>query len=73
MPLREFSRDQGWLFPPCLDEMVAEDHGPRLVAAFVDSIGREGWEELGVSREGEARGRRPTIPGCSSGSGSTAS
>ena len=58
MPLREFSRDQGWLFPPCLDEMVAEDHGPRLVAAFVDSIGQEGWEELGVSREGEARERR---------------
>ena len=63
MPLREFSREQAWLLPPTLDDMLPEDHGARFVAVFVDSIDRSGWEELGVSPQGEERGAAAYHPG----------
>src|SRR3990170_1777604 len=56
MPLRRLSREQTWLLPPSLDDLIALDHPARFVAALVDAMGPEEWSELGVSIEGEALG-----------------
>ena len=56
MPMRPFSREQAWLLPPTLDELVPADHPVRFAAAFVDSLGAEAWEELGVDLQGDPRG-----------------
>ena len=39
MPLRPLSRDQAWILPPNLDELVRRDHTARFVAEFIDAPG----------------------------------
>ena len=56
MPWREWDREQVWLMPPSLDEVLADDHPARLVAAFVDSLTTAEWAELGVDLGGQALG-----------------
>lgn len=51
MPVRPHTRDQGWLLPPNLEELLAPEHPARFVAAFVDEIDAAGWTELGVEVE----------------------
>lgn len=51
MPVRPHSREQAWLLPPRLDDLVPADHPARFVAAFVDEIDAAGWRELGVEIE----------------------
>jgi transposase len=56
MPWRLFTRDQAWLLPPALDELLADDHPARFVAAFVDNLDRDVWAELGIGLDGEEVG-----------------
>jgi transposase len=56
MPLRLMNRNAAWLLPPSLDELISQDHPARFVAAFVDSMDRKAWAELGVGLDGEPLG-----------------
>ena len=56
MPMRAFSREHAWLMPPTLDELVPEEHPVRFVAAFVDGLNTEVWEELEIDLQGTRRG-----------------
>lgn len=62
MPWRELQREQGWLMPPTLEELLAEDHPARVVAAFVDSLTRAEWSELGIDLRGRRMGARAYHP-----------
>jgi transposase len=56
MPLRSFNREQAWLLPPTLGELIPIDHPAHFVAEFVDSLDREAWIELEVSTDGDPLG-----------------
>ena len=56
MPWRAWDREQVWLMPPSLDEVLADDHPARLVAALVDSLTAAEWAELGVDLAGQPLG-----------------
>ena len=56
MPLRPFNREQGWLLPPTLDQLIGADHPARFVAAFVDGLDGEAWASLEMDLEGAPMG-----------------
>ena len=56
MPLRDMDREQMWLLPPSLDELLPLGHPARFVAVFVDALDKEGWAELGVEINGDPLG-----------------
>lgn len=51
MPERPHTREQAWLLPRSLEEVLPPEHPVRFVAAFVDEIDAAGWKELGVELE----------------------
>lgn len=56
MPVRALTRDQLFLLPPSLDELIPGDHAVRFVADFVASLGADRWAEMEINREGEVLG-----------------
>lgn len=56
MPVRPLNRDQGWLLPPRLDDLLSGKHAVRFVASFVDALEAREWAELGIELQGEERG-----------------
>ena len=56
MPHRPMNREQVWMLPPSLDEMLGAGHSARFVAEFVDALDGEGWAAIGIDRDGEAMG-----------------
>lgn len=56
VPLRPFNREQAWLLPPSLDELVPQDHPARFVDMLLEGLDEEEWDELGVGLEGDPMG-----------------
>src|ERR1041385_1057761 len=61
MPLRISGRDQDWLLPPSLGDLLAPDHPAHFVAAFVDALDPTALAELGIVATGATRGA-PAYP-----------
>src|SRR6266508_112839 len=62
MPVRTEHRDQAWLLPPTLEELIADDHPVRFVALFVDSLPVAEWQALGIDPQGAALGAPAYAP-----------
>src|SRR5687768_298614 len=56
MPVRPLLREQAWLMPPSLGDLLSADHPVYFVATFVDELDAAAWAELGILPEGEEQG-----------------
>jgi len=56
MPLRHFSREQAWLFPPTLDDFLPRNHPARFVASLLDCLDSNALRELEGGPMGDPMG-----------------
>ena len=56
MPLHPLNRQQSWLLPPTLDELLPDDPPARFVAEFADGLDRGAWAEMEIGLDGEPLG-----------------
>ena len=56
MPHRPMNREQQWILPPSLDELLEASHPARFVGEYVDALEGKEWEEIGIDRHGEVMG-----------------
>ena len=56
MPWRTPVRDQAWMLPPTLDDLVPAGHQVRLVAELVEGLPRADWEAMEVVLTGQTLG-----------------
>ena len=58
MPFKSYSRDQDWLLPPSLGELIPADHAVRFIAEVVDQLP---WEQVGITTLPKSEGK-PAYP-----------
>ena len=56
MPLRPVDREQAWLLPPALDDLLSQGHPARFVAAFVDGLPKVAWSDMEIDLDGDSLG-----------------
>ena len=56
MPVRQLNRQQTWLLPPTLDELIPDNHPARFVAMLVESLDAATWQKLDIKLEGASLG-----------------
>lgn len=52
MPVRRYIREEGWLLPESLDELIAPDDPVRFVAGYIDGLREAELSDLGIAPEG---------------------
>jgi transposase len=56
MPVRQLNRQQTWLLPPSVDELIPDDHPVRFVGMTVDSLDNITWQKLSIALDGDPHG-----------------